>query len=222
MHLVSPLASFDANASAHNVFSFFFWANLNLARDLSIHEVMNNSWTRLVMSTPEKICFTRLFVWFDKVIIITRNWETGHFCRSGVQTLSAFDWQCIKCSYTSLKQWILLWLSQLTLEQLTISSGNSVSPNKLQLCLWLFKYLFLANPTLFYETFSSSTKPFGYFFLASILIRIGTGKRSEAYVTEPILSQWTPLTHWGRDKMVAIFQTAFSNAFLEWKCINFD
>ena len=29
-------------------------------------------------------------------------------------------------------------------------------------------------------------------------------------------------THWGRDKMAAIFQTAFWNAFFQWKCINFD
>ena len=30
------------------------------------------------------------------------------------------------------------------------------------------------------------------------------------------------LTHWGRNKMAAIFQTTFSNAFFEWKCMNFD
>ena len=30
------------------------------------------------------------------------------------------------------------------------------------------------------------------------------------------------LTHWGRDKMAAIFQTTFSNGFFEWKCMNFD
>ena len=30
------------------------------------------------------------------------------------------------------------------------------------------------------------------------------------------------LTHWGRDKMCAIFQTTFSNTFLQWKCIYFD
>ena len=30
------------------------------------------------------------------------------------------------------------------------------------------------------------------------------------------------LTHWGRDKMDAISQTTLSNAFLEWKCFNFD
>ena len=30
------------------------------------------------------------------------------------------------------------------------------------------------------------------------------------------------LTHWGSDKMAAIFQKAFPNAFLEWKCMNFD
>ena len=30
------------------------------------------------------------------------------------------------------------------------------------------------------------------------------------------------LTHWGRDKMATIFQTTFSNAFLEWKFINFE
>ena len=28
------------------------------------------------------------------------------------------------------------------------------------------------------------------------------------------------LTHWGRDKMTAIFQTTFSSAFLEWKRMN--
>ena len=28
------------------------------------------------------------------------------------------------------------------------------------------------------------------------------------------------LTHWGRDKMAAIFQTIFLNVFLEWKCMN--
>ena len=31
-----------------------------------------------------------------------------------------------------------------------------------------------------------------------------------------------PLTHWGGDKMTDFFQTTFSNAFLEWKCVNFD
>ena len=29
------------------------------------------------------------------------------------------------------------------------------------------------------------------------------------------------LTHWGRDKMAAIFQTIFQMHFLEWKCMNF-
>ena len=30
-------------------------------------------------------------------------------------------------------------------------------------------------------------------------------------------------THWGRDKMAAIFQTAFSNTFpWKWKCMNFE
>ena len=35
----------------------------------------------------------------------------------------------------------------------------------------------------------------------------------------PLLSQ--TLTHWGRDKMADISQTIFSNAFLEWKCMDF-
>ena len=30
------------------------------------------------------------------------------------------------------------------------------------------------------------------------------------------------LTHWGQDKMAAIFQTTFSNGFSSWKCMNFD
>ena len=30
------------------------------------------------------------------------------------------------------------------------------------------------------------------------------------------------LTHWGRDKIAAIFQTTFQMHFLEWKCKNFD
>ena len=30
------------------------------------------------------------------------------------------------------------------------------------------------------------------------------------------------LTHWGRDKMAAVFQTTFSNAFSRIKCMNFD
>ena len=30
------------------------------------------------------------------------------------------------------------------------------------------------------------------------------------------------LTHWGRDKMAAIFQTTFSNGFSSMKCMNFD
>ena len=30
------------------------------------------------------------------------------------------------------------------------------------------------------------------------------------------------LTHWGRDKMAAIFQKTFSNVFSWMKCINFD
>ena len=30
------------------------------------------------------------------------------------------------------------------------------------------------------------------------------------------------LTHWGRDKMAAIFQTIFIKHFLEWKCMNFS
>ena len=30
------------------------------------------------------------------------------------------------------------------------------------------------------------------------------------------------LTHWSQDKLAAIFQTTFSKAFREWKCINFD
>ena len=35
-------------------------------------------------------------------------------------------------------------------------------------------------------------------------------------------SMWImPLTHWGRDKMAAIFQTTFSTHFLELKYINF-
>ena len=35
-------------------------------------------------------------------------------------------------------------------------------------------------------------------------------------------SDYTELTHWGRDKMDAISQTIFSNGILEWKCMNFD
>ena len=30
------------------------------------------------------------------------------------------------------------------------------------------------------------------------------------------------LTHWGRNKMDAIFQTTFQMDILEWKCVNFD
>ena len=30
------------------------------------------------------------------------------------------------------------------------------------------------------------------------------------------------LTHWGGDKMAAIYQTTIQMHFLEWKCINFD
>ena len=30
------------------------------------------------------------------------------------------------------------------------------------------------------------------------------------------------LTHYGRDKMAAISQTIFSNAFIDWKYLNFD
>ena len=30
------------------------------------------------------------------------------------------------------------------------------------------------------------------------------------------------LTHWSRDKMGAISQMTLSNAFLQWKCLNFD
>ena len=32
----------------------------------------------------------------------------------------------------------------------------------------------------------------------------------------------TKLTHWERNKMANIFQTAFQMHFLEWKCLNFD
>ena len=32
----------------------------------------------------------------------------------------------------------------------------------------------------------------------------------------------TELTHWGRDKMAAIFQTTFQMDFLEWKFMNFE
>ena len=37
------------------------------------------------------------------------------------------------------------------------------------------------------------------------------------------VGMWSVLTHWGRDKMDAIFQTTFFQMdFLEWKCMNFD
>ena len=39
---------------------------------------------------------------------------------------------------------------------------------------------------------------------------------------EDIVRDRGDLTHWGRDKMAAIFQTKFQMDFLEWKYINFD
>ena len=37
------------------------------------HELMNNSWARLVINAPKEICFARFFVWFRKVIIPARH-----------------------------------------------------------------------------------------------------------------------------------------------------
>ena len=36
-----------------------------------------------------------------------------------------------------------------------------------------------------------------------------------------VIALWSS-THWGWDKMANISQTTFSNAFFEWKCVNFD
>ena len=39
--------------------------------------------------------------------------------------------------------------------------------------------------------------------------------------TNSLLKKWRQLTHWGRDKMAAIFQTTFSNAFSRMKMNKF-
>ena len=36
------------------------------------HEFMNNSWARLAITTPKKMCLARFFVWFCKVIILSK------------------------------------------------------------------------------------------------------------------------------------------------------
>ena len=53
--------------------------------------------------------------------------------------------------------------------------------------------------------------------------KISFGIRNEGEVQGQSSPELTGiLTHWGRDKMDATSQTTLSNAFLEWKCFNFD
>ena len=56
----------------------------------------------------------------------------------------------------------------------------------------------------------------------SIFSEILTLEWPKFYLWSDMLHANHLLTHWGWDKMAAISQTAFSNAFLKWKCMNCD
>ena len=94
-HLISPLASFDASASACKIFhssalnSEHFWTSLGTfswAHEQLLSEACYNC--------TKKICFARFFVWFRKVIIPARHRRNMAFLSLWNTSLVSF-WQAV-------------------------------------------------------------------------------------------------------------------------------